>query len=77
MPLTNKGHSFANSYPTESARVREVLAENGVNAGQLLDVACGTGLHLQHLSETFDVEGLDLDAGLLAIARERLTDLPP
>jgi SAM-dependent methyltransferase len=38
----------------------------------LLDVACGTGRHLEFLSDTFDVEGLDLCEGLLAHARRRL-----
>ena len=42
----------------------------------LLDVACGTGLHLSYLKAHFDVEGLDLDENLLAIARQRLPDVP-
>lgn len=63
-------------YAAEAARVVELLASQGVTGGKLLDVACGTGLHLQHLSDVFDVEGLDLDAGLLAVARERLPDTP-
>jgi SAM-dependent methyltransferase len=43
---------------------------------RLLDVACGTGLHLSYLKEHFHVEGLDLDEHLLAIARQRLPDVP-
>lgn len=38
----------------------------------LLDVACGTGRHLEFLKDDFAVEGLDLDSVLLEIARERL-----
>ncbi len=63
-------------YAAESVRVRELLAENGVTGGRLLDVACGTGVHLQHLRAGFEVEGLDLDPGLLAVARERLPNAP-
>lgn len=38
----------------------------------LLDVACGTGQHLIHLRDRFElVEGLDLDRGLLDVAQER------
>lgn len=37
----------------------------------LLDVGCGTGGHLAHLRRHYQCDGLDLDAGLLAIARER------
>jgi SAM-dependent methyltransferase len=42
----------------------------------LLDVACGTGRHIEHLKAHFDVEGLDLDEELLACARQRNPDVP-
>ncbi|NOZ29640.1 MAG: class I SAM-dependent methyltransferase [Chloroflexi bacterium] len=41
----------------------------------LLDVACGTGKHLVHLREHYEVEGLDLNAEMLEIARQRLPDV--
>ncbi|MCK5246793.1 class I SAM-dependent methyltransferase [Candidatus Bipolaricaulota bacterium] len=41
---------------------------NGIG---LLDVACGTGRHLEHLSKLFDAEGLDLSPELLDLARVR------
>jgi SAM-dependent methyltransferase len=43
---------------------------------RLLDVACGTGLHLFYLKQHFQVEGLDLDEQLLAIARQRNLGIP-
>lgn len=45
-------------------------------ARTLLDVACGTGKHLACLRTRFDCEGVDLDDGLLAVARERLPGVP-
>ena len=45
---------------------------SGGNA--LLDVGCGTGGHLAHLRGHYRCDGLDLDAGLLRIARERFPD---
>ncbi len=42
----------------------------------LLDVACGTGAALEHLRGCYAVEGLDLDAGMLAVARRKLPDVP-
>jgi ubiquinone/menaquinone biosynthesis C-methylase UbiE len=45
---------------------------SGGNA--LLDVACGTGNHLAHLRRHYRCDGVDLDAGFLAIARERYPD---
>lgn len=41
------------------------------NAKTLLDTACGTGKHIQHLKDSYDCEGLDLNDELLEIARER------
>jgi SAM-dependent methyltransferase len=38
---------------------------------QLLDVACGTGHHIDHLKTRFEVEGLDLEPELLDMARQR------
>jgi SAM-dependent methyltransferase len=43
---------------------------------RLLDVACGTGLHLSYLKQQFQVEGLDIDEELLAIARQRDPGVP-
>jgi ubiquinone/menaquinone biosynthesis C-methylase UbiE len=42
----------------------------------VLDVACGTGEHALRLSRDhgFDVDGLDLDAGLLRVARRKHPD---
>lgn len=44
--------------------------------GELLDVACGTGEHLRYLQREYRVEGLDLDAGMLEVARAKLPDVP-
>jgi SAM-dependent methyltransferase len=45
---------------------------SGGNA--LLDVGCGSGNHLAHLRRHYRCDGVDLDAGLLAIAGERYPD---
>jgi ubiquinone/menaquinone biosynthesis C-methylase UbiE len=41
----------------------------------LLDVACGTG-HISYLRDAFTIEGFDLDAGILAVARKRDPGIP-
>ena len=58
-------------YAAEAARVHELIQQRAPGATTLLDVACGTGKHLEHLRAHYDAEGLDLNADLLAIARER------
>ena len=59
-------------YAGEAARVHELVQERFPGARTLLDVACGTGKHLEQLRAWYAVEGLDLDPELLALARERL-----
>jgi ubiquinone/menaquinone biosynthesis C-methylase UbiE len=64
-------------YAKESQQIEEMIAAHSRSDGNsLLDVACGTGKHLKYLRDQFDVEGLDLDESLLAIARKRLPDIP-
>jgi len=64
-------------YAGEAERVSSFAAEElGRPVGRLLDVACGTGLHLEHLRRWFDVEGLDLSPELLEIACKRLPEVP-
>lgn len=49
---------------------REIRSANP-DATTLLDVACGTGRYLPYLQETFSVVGIDLNADLLAAARQK------
>ena len=62
-------------YAAEAAYVQNVIRDRA-DARTLLDVACGTGLHLQHFAQSFEAEGIDLDPGLLEIARERVPEVP-
>lgn len=63
-------------YAAEAGEVRDLIKARYPAARTLLDVACGTGHHLEHLSDLFESEGLDLDEELLAVARERLPEVP-
>jgi SAM-dependent methyltransferase len=63
-------------YADEARTVTRLVREIAPDARFLLDVACGTGRHLQHLAENFEVEGLDLDEELLRVARERNPGIP-
>jgi SAM-dependent methyltransferase len=53
-----------------------MVAERNPRARTLLDVACGSGRHLECLCRRYRVEGVDLSEGLLAIARARLPGVP-
>jgi SAM-dependent methyltransferase len=63
-------------YAGEAEKLHALIQARSPGAATLLDVACGTGKHLEHLAQRYSVEGLDLDASLLAIARRRLPDVP-
>lgn len=59
-------------YPREAAELDRLIQEHRPGARTLLDVACGTGAHLEHLAGRYEVTGLDLEPEMLAVARERL-----
>lgn len=63
-------------YKGEADKLRGIIQEQAQSPGShLLDVACGTGHHIQYLKEHFEVDGLDLDPDLLQIAAEKNPDV--
>jgi SAM-dependent methyltransferase len=63
-------------YEAESARIEQIARGHNPSAHTLLDVACGTGKHLEVLSRRFESAGVDADEGMLEIARARLPHVP-
>jgi SAM-dependent methyltransferase len=64
-------------YAREAERVHALIQEHRRSDGNaLLDVACGTGRHIAELRAHYQVEGLDLDEGLLGVAREHNPGVP-
>ena len=60
-------------YSAEAAHLAELVRERVPRASSLLDVACGSGSHLEHFVHKFDhVEGLELSEAMLAVARPLL-----
>ena len=70
--------SAGKDYPAEVERLDAVIRERLPDARTILDVACGTGKHLELLrSRGYEVAGVDLDRRMLELARERLgPDVP-
>lgn len=63
-------------YAAEAATLQKLIRTRHPTARALLDVACGTGGHLVHLGQWFDVTGIDIDAAMLAEARRKAPDVP-
>jgi len=65
-------------YPGTAAHVAALIRERKPDAASVLDMSCGTGLHLTAFAEHFDeIEGADVDEAMLGVARERLgPDVP-
>lgn len=62
-------------YEGEAARLVGLVSQRHPGARTLLDVACGTGRHLEFLRQHFECAGLDNSAGQLAEARRQLPGL--
>jgi SAM-dependent methyltransferase len=67
----DKIYSFKD-YGAETQSLLTLFRQHArIEGGQLLDVACGTGLHIEYLKEHFEAEGLDISDDLLELARQR------
>ena len=69
--------STGKDYTAEAGKIHAFIQQHKQTTGNLLlDVACGTGLHIGPLRESYQVEGLDLDQNMLEMAREKFPDIP-
>jgi ubiquinone/menaquinone biosynthesis C-methylase UbiE len=60
-------------YAAEARRIRQWVRRYGpARPRSLLDVACGSGSHLAYLARHFDATGVDLNEGMLRLARRKL-----
>ncbi|WP_455392232.1 class I SAM-dependent DNA methyltransferase [[Eubacterium] cellulosolvens] len=63
-------------YAGEAKFIEWVVKKHKQSKGnKLLDVACGTGNHIQYLMDHFTITGLDLNPGMLKLATEKLPDV--
>jgi SAM-dependent methyltransferase len=62
-------------YAREASDVHHMIQRRRPGGRTLLDVACGTGGHLHHLRQWYDVVGVDIDPEMLGQARRHLPDV--
>lgn len=58
-------------YKAAAEKLHKLIQEFNPGAKSLLDTACGTGKHIEHLQHHYDTEGLDINEELIEIAKER------
>src|ERR1017187_5990880 len=59
-------------YQKEAVTIRRLIAKYKRSKGNdLLEVACGTGRHIQHLKDKFHVLGTDISARMVGLARQK------
>jgi ubiquinone/menaquinone biosynthesis C-methylase UbiE len=64
--------SVDKDYAAEASKAHKIIQKYKQSKGKtLLDVACGTGFHASLLSKYYQVEGLDLDSEMLAVAKKK------
>mgnify|MGYP000850987539 FL=1 len=64
-------------YAAETNLLKQIIfAHLQTDGRRLLDIACGTGLHLEQLQTDFQVEGMDISAEMIEVARRRLPGIP-
>jgi SAM-dependent methyltransferase len=63
-------------YDAEAEVVTAIIRRQNPQAASLLDVACGTGRHLESFGRHFECAGVDIEREMVAIARKRLPDIP-
>ena len=76
-PFYDMLYEGTKDFRAEANRLRGFFNARNVAPGNpLLDVACGTGQHLAYLQMDYQVEGLDADPGMLALAAKRIPNVP-
>jgi SAM-dependent methyltransferase len=66
-------YSVFKDYSDEADQIAEKVRALHSNARTMLDVACGTGEHARSLADRhgFEVDGIDLDEGMIRVARAK------
>jgi SAM-dependent methyltransferase len=59
------------NYQKEATEIKDYILSRFSDIQIILDVACGTGRHIQYLNQFFKVDGIDLSQRFVEIAQDR------
>lgn len=74
--LYNDLYTKDRDYYAQSEVVSEWIKSKNPQAKKLLDIACGTGLHLNYLKDEYNVAGLDINTEMIQLAKDQNPDIP-
>ena len=63
-------------YEAEARELHAIIQRDRPGARSVLDVACGTGRHIELMRDRYEIEGVDIDDDLLEIAAARNPGIP-
>jgi len=69
--------SVTGDFAAEAAFIHDVIRRRHGRAATVLDLACGTGTMTASLADVYQVRGLDISPGMLAVARQKLPARTP
>ncbi len=62
-------------YDSEAEKIKEIIASRLKSGGKdMLDIACGTGKHMEFLRQTYDIDGIDLSTAQVASAKQKFPE---
>ncbi len=82
MPFSRSAHVYdlihakGRDYASQAQLIKKWIGERRPRSSTLLDVACGTGLHLSYLRNSYEAAGIDICSAMLTIARSRNPEVP-
>jgi SAM-dependent methyltransferase len=59
------------NYEKEATDIKEYILERFSDTKTILDVACGTGKHIEYLNKFFRIDGIDISKRFVEIAQNR------
>lgn len=64
---------YRKDYKAESEKIHRLIRKyKKTNGNEMLDVACGTGNHIQYFKKYYNITGVDLNREMLAIAKKKI-----
>lgn len=63
------------NYEAASQDLQAIVHEFNAQAETLLDLACGTGKHLEYLKKLYFVEGIDINPDMIRIAKQKCPEI--